>query len=103
MENNVSFELILHAGNAMSLSMESLYDARENRFEEAEEKLLQADKEINEAHKIQSDLLFKMANNEKVEVDVLLVHAQDHLSMAMVTRNFAEEILCLRKQLNDKQ
>ena len=95
----MAFELILHAGNAKSKAMEAIYASREKDFEEAEKDLKEAEKELNEAHKCQTAMLVGEANGEKLTMDVLLVHALDHLSMATVTLELSEELVLQRKEM----
>ena len=57
----------------------------------AEELLKMASKELNEAHQVQTDLLVNEAKGEKVNLSVIFVHAQDHLSMAIFAKDMAVE------------
>lgn len=94
----LAFELILHAGNAKSKAMEAIYASREKDFITAQKNLEEAEKELNEAHKSQTAMLVGEANGEKLEMNILLVHALDHLSMATVTLELAEELVLQRKE-----
>lgn len=97
------FELILHAGNARSKSMEAIYACREKRNDEATQLILEAKQDLISAHKCQTKMLFEEANGEKVEMNVLLVHALDHLSMATITCDLAEEFVVLRNEIRGEQ
>lgn len=103
MENNqsseVSFKLILHSGNAKSSAMEALKVAKMGNFEEAEKKLLEANEELVKAHEIQTQLLVQNAQGNKSEVDILMVHAQDHLNGAFITIDLVTEIVDLYKMV----
>lgn len=94
----LAFELILHAGNAKSKAMEAIYASRQKDFITAQKNLEEAEKELNEAHKSQTAMLVGEANGEKLEMNILLVHALDHLSMATVTLELAEELVLQRKE-----
>ncbi len=94
---NLAFQLILHAGNAKSLSMEAMYAAKEGNFTEAETKLTEADSAFNEAHQVQTDLIQKEANGEKFDLPLMMVHAQDHLMTSMTLKDLAKEIIDLHK------
>jgi len=99
MENkNNTFQIILHAGNAKSLAMEAIYLSRESKFDEAKEKLKEAESELVEAHKQQSSLLFEEANDKTQNVSVILCHSLDHVTMASLTCEMAEEIIMLREE-----
>ncbi|MBF0442789.1 MAG: PTS lactose/cellobiose transporter subunit IIA, partial [Oligoflexales bacterium] len=54
-------------------------------------------KELAEAHKIQTYLIQREAKGEKHEINILLVHAQDHLMSAILSRDLAEEMIALYK------
>ena len=87
----IAFNIILHAGESKNYSFQAMQSARNGRFLEAEELLKMASKELNEAHQVQTDLLVNEAKGEKVNLSVIVVHAQDHLSMARVAKDMAVE------------
>lgn len=95
----LSFQLILHSGNARSLAMEAMNDAKEKNFEAAREKLKEADAAFVEAHHIQTELITKESNGEDFEIPIILIHGQDHLMMAMTLKDLAKEIIDLREEL----
>ncbi|PEJ56695.1 MULTISPECIES: PTS lactose/cellobiose transporter subunit IIA [unclassified Bacillus (in: firmicutes)] len=94
---NLAFQLILHSGNAKSFAMEAMQKAKEGNFDEAEEKLTEADSAFNEAHHVQTDLIQKEAGGEKVDFPLIMVHAQDHLMNSMTLKDMAREIIELHK------
>lgn len=98
----VGFQLILHAGNSKTKSMEAIYASRKHEFEKAEQLLKEAEQELVEAHQVHTDMLTQSVNDDGPELNILLVHAQDHLTMAMLTKEFAEEIILLRKEILEK-
>ncbi len=91
--------LIMHGGDARSSSMEAIHAAKADNFDLAKEKIEGADIAIKEAHKIQTDLLTQEASGESVSINLLLVHAQDHLMSAMTYRDLAEEMIELYKRV----
>ena len=101
----VAFQVIMNAGNSKSSSMMAIEAAREFNFEEAQRLLKEADKDLREAHHVQTELIQQESQGSGVNVNIILVHSQDHLTMAMITRERAEEILNLYKiikELKDK-
>ncbi|PGL73217.1 PTS lactose/cellobiose transporter subunit IIA [Bacillus sp. AFS055030] len=94
---NLAFQLILHSGNAKSLAMEAMQKAKEGNFDEAEEKLTEADSAFNEAHHVQTDLIQREAGGENVNFPLIMVHAQDHLMNSMTLKDMAREIIELHK------
>lgn len=95
----LSFNIILHAGNARSSSMEAIWLAKENKFAEAREKIAEADKEFVEAHKTQTKLLQDEASGNRIEVSVILVHSQDHLMTAMTMKELANEMIDMYERM----
>lgn len=99
----ISFEIIASAGQARSLAFEALGYARSNDFVRARELIEESKKEILVAHKCQTRLLTQEASGNHVDVDVLLVHAQDHLMTAQLARELIEEIINLYETKADKE
>ena len=91
--------LIMHGGDARSSSMEAIHAAKNKDFDLALKKLEGADKSIKEAHVVQTDLLSQEASGEPVEINLLLVHAQDHLMNAMTYRDLAEEMIDIYRRV----
>ena len=96
-----SLELLMHAGNAESDFLAAVEAAREFNFEEADKLIKSGEKELQEAHSSQFAMLQKEAKGESVEVDIILVHAQDHLSMALSAKSMAEEMIYLYRFLKE--
>lgn len=93
----VSMTIIANSGDARSYAYGALEAAKAGNFEEADELLKKSDESATLAHKAQTDLLFKEANGEHQEVNVLLVHAQDHLMTSMLAVELIKEIILLYK------
>ncbi|MDK2920315.1 MAG: cellobiose system component [Candidatus Petromonas sp.] len=91
--NDLAFQLILFAGNGRSYAMEAIQEAKKGNFEKAEELIKKAGEEIGQAHKFQTELIHQEAQGQPVAVNILLVHAQDHLMTSMVVRDLANEII----------
>lgn len=96
---DISFQLIMHSGNARSLAMEAIYDAKNKDFESAYQKIEESSKALNEAHRYQTQLIQSEAGGNKYEIPIILVHAQDHLMTAMTLKDLALEIIEVRKEL----
>lgn len=95
--NNLAFQLILFAGNGRSYAMEAIEEAKKGNFQKAEELIKKAGEEISKAHSFQTELIQQEAQGQTVDVNILLVHAQDHLMTSMVVRDLANEIIELYK------
>lgn len=90
-----SFTLILHAGNAKSSAMMAIESAREGDFAAADRAMAEAKNELRQAHQCQTDLIQSEARGEATTLSILLIHAQDHLAMAMTATEQAAEWLYL--------
>lgn len=95
----LSFQIILHAGNARSDVMEALHLAKKGQFEEAAEKIKSADESFTEAHHMQTNLLQDEANGKQTELSVILIHAQDHLMNALTVKDLAVEMIDMHQKL----
>lgn len=96
---NLSFQLILHSGNARSLAMEAIYAAKDKNFDEANEKINTSEKELTEAHRFQTQLIHAEAGGESFDIPIVLIHAQDHLMTAMTLKDLARELVEIRQEL----
>lgn len=96
-----AFDLILKAGNAKSTALMAIEAAREFEFEEAEKYLREAEMQMRTAHQAQFDLIQEESKGNPIEVNIILVHAQDHLTMAMMARDNAEEFINLYKMIKE--
>lgn len=97
--NMLSFNIILHAGNARSFAMEAIWLAKDNKCAEARQKIEAADEEFVLAHKVQTKLLQQEASGEPVNVSVILVHSQDHLMTAMTLKELANEMIDMYERI----
>lgn len=97
----VAFELIMNAGNAKSTALMAIEAARDFDFEEADRLLKEAEVDMRKAHQAQFDMIQEEANGNPIEVNIVLVHAQDHLTMAMMARDNAEEFINLYKMIKE--
>ncbi len=89
---DVAFELILSAGNSKSNSMMAIEACREFRFEDADKMIKEAQKELNKAHLVQTEMIQKEAQGTPFQLNLVLVHAQDHLTMALMSLENAKEM-----------
>ena len=64
----------------------------------AAELLKESDKAGIDAHQAQTDLLVSEANGEKTDINVLLIHSQDHLMTGMLAGELIAEFIELYKK-----
>lgn len=95
----IAFGLIALAGDARSKAFEALRLAKEDKFDEAEKMMTEAGESSLQAHHQQTALLTKEANGDHTPVDVMLVHAQDHLMTSILAQELISEIIAVRKDV----
>ena len=96
---DVAMGLIAGAGDARSSCMEAIELAKEGKFLEAREALTRADDSMVAAHETQTQLIRDEMSGESEGVSLLMVHAQDHLNLALVMRDVAEEFIQIHQRL----
>ena len=88
--------IIASAGASKNKSFEALKKIKEEDFDGARE-LIKESREIDlEAHKIQTKLItaeFSDDPEEKPELNLLMVHAQDHYMTCQLARELAEVLI----------
>ncbi len=85
--------IIIHSGNAKGYSFEALSEAKKSNLDKAGELIKKADQELLEAHHVQTKMLQAEASGEKIEVNLLMVHAQDHLMNATLAKDLIAEMV----------
>ena len=96
----VAMGLIAGAGDSRSYCMEAIDSARDGDFDEARELIGKAAKAMVETHDIQTDLIREEVEGRGEAVSLLMVHAQDHLNLALIMRDVAEEFITLYERVN---
>lgn len=91
--------LIMHGGNAKGQAYQAIQLAKEGKFDEADAAMALANQELKEAHDVQTDMLTKEAQGEHTEIDLYMVHRQDHLMNALTFRDMAIELIALMKRV----
>lgn len=89
----ISMSLIAYAGDARTLAYQALAQAKQGNFLEAHKLMAQSEEKSVLAHKVQTDLLFAEANGEAIEVNILLIHAQDHMMTGMLAQELIKELI----------
>ena len=98
-DESTVMELLIYAGQARSDAMEAIGASRQKSWEEAERLMASSEEACREAHKIQTALISQDEGCGKINVNLILVHAQDHLMTAMLCQDLAKEIISLRKEI----
>ena len=80
-----AFQIIMNAGNSKSAALMAIEAATEMRA----------------AHQAQIDMIQQEAAGNSVDVNIILVHAQDHLTMAILAKDLAEQFVELYRQMSE--
>ena len=75
--------------------------AKKADYEEAERLIQEGKKSMKEAHDAQTDLLSAEADGKDLAYSILMVHAQDHLTMALMYERLASEFISVYKEMNE--
>lgn len=95
----VAFDIILHSGSSRTMIHEAFEQMRQGEFENAENKIEESNNELLLAHKSQTGLLQQYSSGENVKMEIIMVHAQDHLMTTMTLKEVALEMLYLYKRI----
>ena len=92
-------QMILHSGNSRGDSSEAIECLKEKQFDKATELLENAKSELLLAQKTHAELLRTMTNDEAM--NLLLVHAEDHVASSEVVLTMANELFVVYSILNE--
>lgn len=100
----LAMRIITHAGTGKSCALEAIDLAADGDFAGAEQSLAEARGEMREAHDIQFSMIQQEASGRPVDVHLILLHAEDHLTMAIMCIDLAERFMALYRRIaHDKQ
>ncbi|TEW52283.1 PTS lactose/cellobiose transporter subunit IIA [Psychromonas algicola] len=95
-------ELIINAGESKSCAMEALNAAKAGKWDEVDGLLTQSLAASKKAHKVQTALIGMDEGEGKVPVNLIMVHAQDHIMTAMLAKEMIEELINIHRLLQAK-
>ena len=87
-------------GEAKSLALIAIEQARNGDFEHAEESMKKSTEALKKSHNAHTNLLSREADEEQLQVTMFMIHAADHLTSANVIHLLAEELIYLHKNGN---
>lgn len=99
MENEI-MQIIVYAGNARSLAMQSIREAKQENSVEAKKKMKEAEQQLKEAHHFHAKILSLSSEEQNdLTLTLFMVHGEDHLMAAVTTIDLAKEFLGVHEQL----
>lgn len=96
----IIMNIIIYSGDARNYMYEALTKAREEKYDEIDGLIKQANDAIGNAHDIQTSMLQKEASGEPLKVSILFVHAQDQLMTTISEKNLITEMIEMTKSIN---
>lgn len=97
-EQHVAMQLIIVAGDVKKQVFKGVEFAKKGLIQEARTMLDDAEKRLGEGHQVQSHYISEHVNEDEGP-SLLMVHAQNHLSMAMTTITFGHELVAVYERL----
>ena len=92
-------ELIINAGESRSCAMQALYAAKAGKWDEVDGLLEESTAASKRAHAVQTQLIGMDEGAGKVPVNLVMVHAQDHIMTSMLARELIEELIEVHRKL----
>ncbi len=92
-------ELIINAGESKSCAMQALMSAKKGEWDQVDELLAQSTEAAKRAHRVQTELIGMDEGEGKVPVNLIMVHAQDHIMTSMLAREMIEELIEIHRKL----
>jgi PTS system cellobiose-specific IIA component len=103
-EQKIIMEMISSAGESKAKAFEALKKVRTREYDEARKLLAEAREADLAAHQIQTKIITAELSNSdnKPEIGLLMVHAQDHYMTAQLARDLIEELINVFEEKEEK-
>lgn len=98
----VSMTIIAYSGDCRTFAFKALEECKKGNIEESKKLMKLSEENSKKAHEKQSELLVYEANGGHPEINVLLIHSQDHLVTSMLAQELIKEIIHLHEIKKDK-
>ena len=99
-DEELVMELLINAGQARSDAMEAIRCAGQKDWQGATKLMASSESACLQAHKIQTALISQDEGCGKIKVNLILIHAQDHLMTAMLLGDMVKRFIKLYKKAN---
>lgn len=98
-EYDVAFRIISYSGEAKGQAVKAIENAKKWEFDKAEVLIKMSDQALVLAHNELFSITKEEARGNKAEVNLIIVHALDHLAIATSANDNAKLVLNLYKQI----
>lgn len=88
-------QIIAYAGSAFDYFNQAIEAMEQNNPNDVDNYMEKGRIELRNAHDAQTDLLAAEAKGEDLSFSILMVHAQDHLTMAIFSERMAKHFIAL--------
>lgn len=95
----IAFNIIASVGAARSCYIEAIQEAKAGHFDEAESLIKEGEEEFIKGHHAHAQLIQQEANKENVQLNLILMHAEDQLMSADAFKIIAEEFIDVHRTL----
>lgn len=95
----ICFNIISSVGMAKSSYVEAMRAAAQGDYDLCDAKMKEGDSYYSQGHDAHLDLVSQEMNGDKVEVSIILMHAEDQMMAAEVVRVMAEENIKMSKKI----
>lgn len=95
----MSFKIISSVGEAKSDFISAVRLARKGEMQEANQKMIEGNAKMIEGHKVHAKLLQEEAKGMNLQINLLLIHAEDQLMNAETCKVNAEEFLIVYEKM----
>jgi len=96
----IGFEIVANAGEAKSKLLNAVNCAKDGEYSAAKKLIAEADSKLDEAHNTQTKMLTKVARGEDINVNLILMHGQDHLMTAILLKDLSKHLVDLYEKSN---
>lgn len=100
--NQLSMNILVHAGNAREFLVQSLESLEAEEFEKAKIAAKKARSQVVIAHGLQTETLQLEASGEQIRYSTLFCHAQDTLMTAQSEILIGEHLINLFQKISQK-
>ena len=95
----ICFQIISNVGAARSNYIEAISCAKKGQLEKAHSLVEEGEEFYKQAHHVHGDLVAKDAGDNKVDLSLILMHAEDQLMSTETTKIYACEFIDLYERL----
>ncbi len=103
MEETQLMQIIAQSGTAQSLCQEALSCFQQQQLETGLNKVHQAQACLKAAQKVHGELLQEFAQENSTDTNLLLIHAEDHLTAAETIYALMDNFKVIYQQLEGKK